>query len=217
MDEYHEELGRVGGFILASNDTLNGNTKFTTAGETYKGYRIYRDGAHIRIVSPADSSYLNVEIDVSLSGQFGDAVDEDVLSDLYSQYPKEVTNGMSDHDMADYHVRQSLVDINDDSTQAARREMEELIDDPDVRIEWKTYGDTDLLDGFILYTRLFPDSLTLDAYDAAVNRISHYGKQLDDELRSAFGAFIEEAQSDAEDQPTGSGGDDSGPSGRSFA
>lgn len=216
MDDYHEELGRIGGFILSSNDTLNSEVKFTSNGETYKGYRINRDGAHMNVVSPDDSTYINVEIDVSLSRQFGDAVDEDVLSDLYSEYPQEVTSGMSDHDMADYHLRQSLVDVNDESTLAARQEMEELIDDPDVRIDWKTYSDTDLLDGFILYTRLFPDALSLEAYDAAVNRISHYGKRLDDELRSAFGGFIEEVQSEAEEQPTG-GGDDSGPSGRSFA
>jgi hypothetical protein len=154
---------------------------------------------------------------VTLSGLFSNAVDNSDLAALQSEYPDEVTQGMNEHDLLDYHLRHSLADTSDDDTQAALSEIEGEVDNPDARLEWKTYNDTDLLNGFILFTRLYPESLSLESYDTAVNLISHYGTQLDDEFFNAFGSFIKEAQSDSEEQPTGSGSDELDPSGRSFA
>jgi len=217
MDDYHETLGRIAGYIHASGGSLKGGLRFSDNNETYKGYKIHRNNTFIDIVSPADSEYIEVKLNVYLSRQFRDAVEDVDLATLRMDYPDEVTQGMTEEDLIDFHLRKHLPDTSDESTQTTQDEMQKLIDDPDVRLNWLTYEDTDKLDGFILYTHLFPESLSIKAYDSAVNLISHFGTRLDDELFDAFGSFIQEAQSDEGEQPTGTSGDRDGPSGRSFA
>lgn len=203
MDDYHEQLGEIAGYILASDDQILSSQQFSNENHTYKGYRAYRSNSVIQITIPHNSGYINVEVSVRLSQRLQNALGEDTLEHLKSEYETDIGQSVSNGEVVDLHLRNSLPNIEDDGTKAALHEIQESIDDPDVRLEWQTYSDTQLVDGFIVFTRLFPDSLSLQEYDAAVNQIDYYAPMIDDEFTNAFGEFVEDLQDDAEESPTG--------------
>jgi hypothetical protein len=220
MNEYYETLGRLGACILAADDSIRGSRSFSNGGQLYKGYRVIRNNTAVALVVPSESEYVNVETIIQLSGRFRRAVDAEGIEQLRAEYGNDLGGSVDDEAVIDLHLRRNLAATDADETQAAITDIERSIDDPDVRLNWLTYDDTELLDGFLLRTRLFPDSLSVETYEGAVNRISHYAPRLDDAFTDAFGEFIEELRDADEDLPTGGANEEEREpeiSGRGFA
>ncbi|MFB6101161.1 MAG: hypothetical protein ABEJ73_01175 [Haloplanus sp.] len=220
MDEYYETLGRIGACILASDDPIRGSRSFSNSGQLYKGYRVIRNNTAINLVAPSESEYINVETIIQLSVRFRNAIGEDGIKQLHAEYQNDLGQNVDEEEVVDIHLRRNLAEIDTEETQAATTEIERSVTDPDVRLNWITYDDTQLLNGFILRTRLFPDTVSVETYDAAVNRISHYAPRVDEAFTDRFGGFIEEIRDADENLPTG--GADEGESepestGRGFA
>ena len=220
MDEYHETLGEVASYILSSDDTIRQSREFQAGGKLYKGFQISRSNNIISIVSPQESGYLSVELSSTLAARTQGTVDEDGLEQIHKQHQNNVNQNINETEALDLHLRQELPDLDDENTRAAMEEIEQIIDDVNVRLDWVSYSDTNLLNGFIIYTRLFPDSLSIESYDDSVNQIRHYAPQIEDEFINAFGSFLEEIEGDSEEVPTGGGDSEEvrrGTGGRGFA
>ena len=203
MDQFHQLLGTVGGYILASDDTIRRSRNFSNRGKVYKGYQIIRNNSIVDLVSPKESEYINVELSDTLSSKLENSLNEQRVTQLHSEYQNELNQQISVEEAFDMHIRKNLPDIEDKETKSILDELKEIITDPNVRIDWVTYRDTSLLDGFIIYTRLFPDSISLESYDSAVNSISHYGPKIDEGFSDNFGEFVKEFQDEGEKMPTG--------------
>ncbi|MYL17484.1 hypothetical protein GLW36_12625 [Halorubrum terrestre] len=220
MDEYHETLGRVASCILSSDDTIRQSRVFQVDGRLYKGYQIVRDNNIINVVSTKESGYINVELTTTLAARLQGIIDEADLERIVKQQQNSINQNIDKSEALDLHLRQELPDLDDESTRAAMEEIEEVVDDTDVRLDWVTYNDSGLLNGFTLYTRLFPESLSIESYDQSVNRISHYGPKVEDGFTNAFGSFLEDIEADDEEVPTGGGDSEEvgqGVGGRGFA
>jgi uncharacterized protein YoaH (UPF0181 family) len=205
MDKYHETLGKIASYILSSDDTIRQSRVFQADGKLYKGFEIARDNNIISIMSTNESGYISVELTSTLATKTREIIDEDSLKRIHEQQQSNVNQNLDEREALDLHLRQKLPNFDNEETQAAMEEIEQIIDDSEVRLDWIPYSDTNLLNGFIIYTRIFPESLSIESYDRAVNRIRHYAPHVEDEFNNAFGSFLKEIEGADSEVPTGGG------------